>query len=582
MADVLQTGTLTTGGDNPFPTQPPDSNVVDLFPSKTQVAGATKALTGIQEQKVATDDAMMRQWNQRDERSRAEMERMRAAQGAELSNLKPWNAQEELGKREVGLWEQFGSPAFLVAMMGSAFSAMPMVSALNAGGAAINAMNQGKMADYQRAFDAWKSNTDLTIKRSKLEADLYEEIASERTRDMAAWRAKATAIATRFDDKRKLALLQNGMDHEVWESIDAQAKAAKDMATSQTAITEAKERMDILNADPRYHDPKTMQQAINDLNEGKLTPEQQLWKQAFDPNKPWNENLDNYRKIREAEFAYRSSAGALTVNKQTAIEIDRRTKDYEVAGLDHNAAFDRAKKEVRASDTAANLPPEMTPQVIDKMADRWLSSGGDPSTLPPGRGAAMQATIRAVIARALEKQEALGQTSGDLLVRKGELKADYSTLTKLKQQQAAINQFEQTAVKNGAVLVDLANKVDESGVPVIERWTRNGRRKLEGDADVSQFNAQMNLYRAEVAKILTNPNMTGVLTDSSREEAKEFLSGEDSALQINAVVKLLTQDFARRETSLESEVERVQNEIRGVPTPAHPPEISSDPLGLLH
>ena len=128
----------------------------------------------------------MRQWENREEQNRARREKMLTEQGATVEELKhgAWNANREMAKRETSLWEQFGSPAFLVAMMGSAFSAMPMNSALNAGGAAINAINQGKIADYQRAFDAWKANTDLTIKR------LNEEHACTRkssriTTDMA-------------------------------------------------------------------------------------------------------------------------------------------------------------------------------------------------------------------------------------------------------------------------------------------------------------------------------------------------------------------------------------------------------------
>lgn len=144
-----------------------------------------------------------------------------------------------------------------------------------------------------------------------------------------------------------------------------------------------------------------------------------------------------------------------------------------------------------------------------------------------------------------------------------EPRADSAALTQLTKQQAAINTFEKTAIANGKVLEKLADKVDKSGVPVIERWTRAGRQNVAGDTDVNDFNAQMSLYRAEVAKIMVNPNLTGVLSDSARNEAKEFLSGSATAPQIKSVIKLLEGDFGRREKSIDDEIKAIKTRLNG-------------------
>ena len=247
MADALQTGTLSVGGDNPFPTRPPASTA-DILPANPQQA--LTDLTKIQQQKTTTDDALLGQWNAREEQNRQRQEKMIAAEGATIDEIKhgSWNAQEEMAKRETGLWEQFGSPAFLVAMMGSAFSAMPMNSALNAGGAAIASLNKGKMDDYQRAFDAWKVNTDLVLKRAEMEHREYEDIDHLRRTDMESWRAKATAIATRFDDQRKLALLHNGMESDFLHSVDALNTARGTMAKVSDELTERNNKIQWIDA----------------------------------------------------------------------------------------------------------------------------------------------------------------------------------------------------------------------------------------------------------------------------------------------------------------------------------------------
>ena len=143
-----------------------------------------------------------------------------------------------------------------------------------------------------------------------------------------------------------------------------------------------------------------------------------------------------------------------------------------------------------------------------------------------------------------------------------EIRADSTSLNKLVPQRDAIVAFENTAIKNGRVLKELASKVDSTGIPVIEKWIRGGRQAT-GDVDVAKFNAQMQLYRAEVAKILTNPNLSGVLSDSARKETEAFLSGAASAKQIIGVIDLLEGDFGRRKEALDESISEVKGRIKG-------------------
>jgi len=165
--------------------------------------------------------------------------------------------------------------------------------------------------------------------------------------------------------------------------------------------------------------------------------------------------------------------------------------------------------------------------------------------------------------------ERAGKVSAERARASAEPKADSATLTQLTKQQAAIRSYEKTAIANGKVLIQLADKVDQTGVPVVERWTRAGRQNIHGDTDVNDFNGQMSLYRAEVAKIISNPNLTGVLSDHAREEAKEFLAGSATAPQIKSIVKLLEGDFGRREKSIVDEINTVKGRLnKGGAAPA--------------
>ena len=156
---------------------------------------------------------------------------------------------------------------------------------------------------------------------------------------------------------------------------------------------------------------------------------------------------------------------------------------------------------------------------------------------------------------------------GDLAASRALYGADKKSLEKFIPQYDAITSFENNALTQGQRLVELANKVDTTGVPVIERWIRAGRSAVAGDPDVTAFNTQLGIFAPEVAKILTNPNLTGVLTDQSQKEVQKFLPDSLTAGQADRVVKLLTQDFASRHASIENQVQEIVDRMakRGTP-----------------
>jgi hypothetical protein len=146
---------------------------------------------------------------------------------------------------------------------------------------------------------------------------------------------------------------------------------------------------------------------------------------------------------------------------------------------------------------------------------------------------------------------------GDVAGQRVLFGADRKSLEKMIPQYDAVVAFENNTIAQGKVLVDLAKKVDTTGIPVVERWIRAGRKVIAGDEDVSAFHAQLMLYGTEAAKILTNPNLTGVLTDSARHEVAEFLPLSATAKQIERVTTLLENDFMLRKKSIEDQMAEI-------------------------
>jgi len=290
MSNAFDTATDANAGP-PLPMgkgDMPGAGKTDNMPSKSfddmtggsdpQYDAITKADTALTKQKIGAEAGMESIRKRQDDAYAARQERMLAQEGATMEDLKPWNAAKELNNRKTDLWEQFGSPGFVIAMLASTFTAMPMNSALNAGAAAMNAINQGDMDNYNKAFDAWKENSNLTLKRLDVEEREFEQIDHLRSKSMESWRSAATALATRFNDQRMLVMLQNGYDSQALEARDALVKSKVEISDATKRIQDNETRRQVTMAllgDSK--DPKKLAQAASDaetIMQSPKTPEQ--------------------------------------------------------------------------------------------------------------------------------------------------------------------------------------------------------------------------------------------------------------------------------------------------------------------
>lgn len=223
----------------------PSTSIDDLLsPEKYQkIVGQEQKLI---ERKIGAEGAVTAEYERREKAERERMERLTKAEGVSPDDLKPWDPNT-MAPPPTSLWDKFGSPGFVISMLASAFTAMPMNSALQAGGAAMDAINRGDQEGYKRAFDTWKINTDLVIKRQEMEHKAFEDIAKLRETDMTEWRAKMEGILRQFGDERKLILLQNGMDDELIQSESTLAKSTQTMAEASNFIKENEIRRQLFN-----------------------------------------------------------------------------------------------------------------------------------------------------------------------------------------------------------------------------------------------------------------------------------------------------------------------------------------------
>ena len=99
------------------------------------------------------------------------------------------------------LVKQFATPAVAFALLASAFTHTPMVTAMNSVAAAMRARREGNQAAYQSAYQAWKDNTALALQRHDGQQKDLEDALNLLSSDQTAGTAALKAYGAMYGDQ---------------------------------------------------------------------------------------------------------------------------------------------------------------------------------------------------------------------------------------------------------------------------------------------------------------------------------------------------------------------------------------------
>jgi hypothetical protein len=239
--------------------------------------------------------------------------------------------------------------------------------------------------------------------------------------------------------------------------------------------------------------------------------------------------------------------------------------------------FDNIDKILQATESAAgkDQPVQLSGDALEAVTDVFLRTGQLPSLGLGGVGVREK-----VFNRAGEILAGKGKPSsniGDPIVAaKAAFTSLQASLTQLQRQRAAVGAFENTALKNLEMFERTAQGVVDKGSPWINKPLREVERQGLGNADLAAFNAARQVAMTEISRVISNPNLTGVLSDSARGEAGALIGPDATLKQIYSAADILKQDMANRRQSLDEEITNVRGQLtpqRGGPPPttATPP-----------
>lgn len=123
----------------------------------------------------------------------------------------------------------FGNAGTVLAVMASLFTRHPMVTALNAGAAAMNAFHQGDTERLKLEHKNWESALQTALDQNQMEMDKYKTAIEDRNMSVADRMAEIEGVAAANKDEQMIAALRAGNMSAAFDLIKARQASAEQL-----------------------------------------------------------------------------------------------------------------------------------------------------------------------------------------------------------------------------------------------------------------------------------------------------------------------------------------------------------------
>ena len=157
----------------------------------------------------------------------------------------------------------------------------------------------------------------------------------------------------------------------------------------------------------------------------------------------------------------------------------------------------------------------------------------------------------------------------DVAANRADQRKNERALTDLQKLYDASTAFEQTALKNAAVMEKAMQGIPDTGAKFLNTAARYAAAQL-GDPKVAAFNTALETVKPEFARLLSSPGASGMLTDTARREMQAIIGGDLTIQQMKKSLDILKRDAMNRRTAYSNQIDQIRARLAWNQSGANP------------
>lgn len=241
-------------------------------------------------------------------------------------------------------------------------------------------------------------------------------------------------------------------------------------------------------------------------------------------------------------------------------------------GMTQNERSNERQENARLSDArqarAGQDDTKLTPDAVEMLAQQFARNGQLPAM---GMGTNATKNRDQIYNRAATVFQGL-----DLATQAAAFKSYQASLQRLQPMLNAVNAFEETAIKNTRSFLQSAQKVVDTGSPILNQPLRTVSRQVLGSPQLATMETLRQPVISEFARILGSPTLASQLTDAARTEMDKVMKSDYSYGQLFNAAKALFGDAENRRTSYQDEIDGIKRLMSAAPSYALPGQTVTD------